>query len=84
MEDSVIELFGITIYGTPWQPRVDNWAFNLTRGQALLDKWNNIPAGVDVLLTHTPPLGKHSCCSSTAERAYAATEVRVSYDIADA
>ncbi|KAK5970281.1 Metallophosphoesterase domain-containing protein 1 [Trichostrongylus colubriformis] len=57
LEDSVIELFGITIYGTPWQPRVDNWAFNLTRGQPLLDKWNNIPAGVDVLLTHTPPLG---------------------------
>ncbi|WKX94558.1 hypothetical protein Q1695_011665 [Nippostrongylus brasiliensis] len=57
LEDSVIELFGITIYGTPWQPRVDNWAFNLPRGQALLDKWNNIPSGVDVLLTHSPPLG---------------------------
>ncbi|VDM69429.1 unnamed protein product [Strongylus vulgaris] len=58
LEDSVIELFGIIIYGTPWQPRVDNWAFNLSRGQALLDKWNNIPAGVDVLLTHSPPLGE--------------------------
>ncbi|KAK6738181.1 hypothetical protein RB195_020345 [Necator americanus] len=57
LEDSVIELFGIIIYGTPWQPRVDNWAFNLSRGQPLLDKWNNIPAGVDVLLTHSPPLG---------------------------
>ncbi|CAD6196951.1 unnamed protein product [Caenorhabditis auriculariae] len=57
LEDSVIELFGITIYGTPWQPKVDNWAFNLPRGQSLLDKWNLIPSGVDVLLTHTPPLG---------------------------
>ncbi|CAI5441245.1 unnamed protein product [Caenorhabditis angaria] len=57
LEDSCIELFGITIYGTPWQPRVDNWAFNLSRGQPLLDKWNMIPAGIDVLLTHTPPLG---------------------------
>ncbi|CAA90405.3 UPF0046 protein T07D4.2 [Caenorhabditis elegans] len=57
LEDNVIELFGITIYGTPWQPKVDNWAFNLSRGQQLLDKWNLIPAGVDVLLTHTPPLG---------------------------
>ncbi|KJH49755.1 Ser/Thr phosphatase family protein [Dictyocaulus viviparus] len=57
LEDSVIELFGITIYGTPWQPRFDNWAFNLTRGQALLEKWNQIPTAVDVLLTHTPPLG---------------------------
>ncbi|ULU05630.1 hypothetical protein L5515_014057 [Caenorhabditis briggsae] len=57
LEDNVIELFGITIYGTPWQPKVDNWAFNLSRGQSLLDKWNMIPTGVDVLLTHTPPLG---------------------------
>ncbi|CAB3404302.1 unnamed protein product [Caenorhabditis bovis] len=57
LEDNVIELFGITIYGTPWQPKVDNWAFNLSRGQALLDKWNMIPSGVDVLVTHTPPLG---------------------------
>uniref|UniRef100_A0A8R1E4H7 Metallophos domain-containing protein n=1 Tax=Caenorhabditis japonica TaxID=281687 RepID=A0A8R1E4H7_CAEJA len=57
LEDHAIELFGITIYGTPWQPKVDNWAFNLKRGQPLLDKWNNIPTGVDVLLTHTPPLG---------------------------
>lgn len=40
------------------QPKVDNWAFNLPRGQQLLDKWNQIPAGVDVLLTHTPPLGE--------------------------
>ncbi|PAV58440.1 hypothetical protein WR25_12376 [Diploscapter pachys] len=57
LEDQVIELFGVTIYGTPWQPKVDNWAFNLPRGQPLLDKWNNIPSGVDVLITHTPPLG---------------------------
>ncbi|CAJ0959746.1 unnamed protein product, partial [Mesorhabditis belari] len=57
LQDDLIELFGITIYGTPWQPRVDNWAFNLPRGQALLDKWNQIPTGVDVLITHTPPLG---------------------------
>ncbi|CAJ0567425.1 unnamed protein product, partial [Mesorhabditis spiculigera] len=57
LQDEVIELFGITIYGTPWQPRVDNWAFNLSRGLPLLEKWNQIPTGVDVLITHTPPLG---------------------------
>uniref|UniRef100_A0A915AJY0 Calcineurin-like phosphoesterase domain-containing protein n=1 Tax=Parascaris univalens TaxID=6257 RepID=A0A915AJY0_PARUN len=57
LQDSMVELFGIRIYGTPWQPRMDNWAFNLPRGQPLLNKWNQIPTGVDVLITHTPPLG---------------------------
>lgn len=40
---------------TPW---FNNWGFNLSRGQALLDKWNQIPEGVDILMTHGPPLGK--------------------------
>ncbi|VBB29111.1 unnamed protein product [Acanthocheilonema viteae] len=57
LEDSLTELFGIQIYGTPWLPQHDDMAFNLPRGQALLDKWNDIPAGIDVLITHTPPLG---------------------------
>lgn len=38
-------------------PQYDDMAFNLPRGQAILDKWNDIPAGIDVLITHTPPLG---------------------------
>ncbi|VDM42483.1 unnamed protein product [Toxocara canis] len=58
LQDSMVELFGIRIYGTPWQPKMDNWAFNLPRGQPLLTKWNQIPTGVDVLITHSPPLGK--------------------------
>ncbi|CAG9535091.1 unnamed protein product [Cercopithifilaria johnstoni] len=57
LEDNSTELFGIQIYGTPWLPQYDDMAFNLPRGQALLDKWNDIPAGIDVLITHTPPLG---------------------------
>ena len=39
------------------QPICDNWAFNVPRGAMLLDKWNQIPRGIDILLTHTPPLG---------------------------
>ncbi|VDK79440.1 unnamed protein product [Litomosoides sigmodontis] len=57
LEDSSTEIFGIRIYGTPWIPQYDDMAFNLPRGQAILDKWNDIPVGVDVLITHTPPLG---------------------------
>ncbi|KAB0392954.1 hypothetical protein E2I00_002894, partial [Balaenoptera physalus] len=39
------------------QPWFYGWGFNLPRGQALLEKWNLIPEGVDVLVTHGPPLG---------------------------
>ncbi len=41
---------------TPW---FNGWGFNLPRGQSLLDKWNQIPEDVDILMTHGPPLGKH-------------------------
>uniref|UniRef100_A0A0K0EV95 Metallophos domain-containing protein n=1 Tax=Strongyloides venezuelensis TaxID=75913 RepID=A0A0K0EV95_STRVS len=57
LQDSLLELCGIKIYGSPWQPKNDKWAFNLNRGQPLLDKWNQIPSGIDVLITHTAPLG---------------------------
>lgn len=40
------------------QPWFYGWGFNLPRGQALLEKWNLIPDGIDILITHGPPLGK--------------------------
>lgn len=39
------------------QPEFGNWAFNLTRGERCLEKWNQIPDNLDILLTHTPPIG---------------------------
>ena len=45
----------LSSYRQPW---FYGWGFNLPRGQALLEKWNLIPEGVDVLITHGPPLGK--------------------------
>ena len=57
LEDSSIELYGIKIYGSPWQPPHFNLAFNLPRGDPLLQKWNSIPKDTDILITHGPPLG---------------------------
>lgn len=57
LEDSQIEIYGIKIYGSPWQPEFGNWAFNLPRGEECLKKWNQIPDDTDILLTHTPPIG---------------------------
>lgn len=49
------ESSGITIYGSPWQPNFNNWAFNLPRGNPLKEKWDMIPKGIDILMTHGPP-----------------------------
>lgn len=52
--DSGISLFGLTIWGSPWQPVFYDWAFNLTE-QELAQKWALIPEGTDILLLHGPP-----------------------------
>lgn len=57
LQDSFIELDGVKIYGSPWQPRFHNWAFNADPGEDIQQHWNKIPNGLDVLLTHGPVFG---------------------------
>ena len=57
LEDSAIELEGLKIYGSPWQPRFYNWAFNLNRGAEMAEKWRLIPGDTEILITHGPPNG---------------------------
>lgn len=60
LQDEAVEVGGITVYGSPWQPLFNAWAcdaFALPRGRLLREKWQLIPAGVDILVTHTPPAG---------------------------
>lgn len=48
----------VKIYGSPWQPEFYNWAFNLPRmGEELKEKWNDILADTDILITHGPSWG---------------------------
>eukprot|EP00947_MAST-08B_sp_MAST-8B-sp1_P005509 g5509.t1 len=50
-------------YGAPWQPEFCDWAFNCDRGPTAIGKhWDKIPAGLDVLVTHGPPLGHGDRC----------------------
>lgn len=62
LQDEALELGGVRFYGSPWQPRFFNWAFNLDRGAPLRAKWDLIPAGTDVLITHGPPHGYGDRC----------------------
>lgn len=48
----------VKVWGSPWQPEFYNWAFNLPRnGEELKEKWDMIPVGVDILMTHGPSWG---------------------------
>ena len=52
--DAAVEFRGLTIYGTPWVPDLPTHAFARTRA-ALAATWAQIPPGLDILVTHTPP-----------------------------
>ena len=69
----------VKIWGSPWQPEFYNWAFNLPRnGEELKAKWDMIPEGIDILITHGPSWGmnddvegrrgQHLGCELLAER----------------
>jgi len=59
LNNSPIEIEGIKIYGSPWTPFFNHWAFNFPRGdtQAARACWDLIPDGTDILVTHGPPYG---------------------------
>lgn len=57
LEDQEVEIEGLRIYGSPWQPWFFSWAFNLQRGEEIRAKWDLIPEGIDILVTHGPPYG---------------------------
>jgi len=66
LEDSHVNINGINIYGSPWQPAFCDWAFNLHRGEPLRKVWSKIPETTDILMTHGPPLG-HGDITRTGE-----------------
>ncbi|MDF1739592.1 MAG: metallophosphatase domain-containing protein [Verrucomicrobiales bacterium] len=56
LEDSGIEIEGLSIYGSPWCPDLSGFAYYADEDQ-LIERWRQIPTGVDILITHTPPYG---------------------------
>ena len=46
------------------QPEFGGWGFNLMRGGPCREAWSKIPDGIDILITHGPPLGHGDLCSS--------------------
>ena len=58
VQDELINVEGITLYGTPWTPEFNKFAFMHPRNSEELErKFKNIPFGVNILVTHGPPQG---------------------------
>lgn len=57
LRDESVTIDGVKFYGSPWQPRFFDWAFNVDRGPKIAEKWAAIPDDVEVLITHGPPFG---------------------------
>jgi len=58
LQDDDLDVNGVKIYGSPWQPWFYDWAFNLPRnGLQLAANWETIPDNTDILITHGPAFG---------------------------
>lgn len=82
--DSMSEIKGYKIYGSPYTPKFMNWAFMLN-GEQLRKKWNLIPDDLDILITHGPPKyildycpGGHVGCEELTKRV---KEVKPKYHV---
>lgn len=66
--DQVYEYQDHVFYGSPWTPPFMNWAFMRTENE-LRRLFRNMPAEIDVLITHGPPAGVlDNHCGSVALR----------------
>jgi Icc-related predicted phosphoesterase len=54
--DETTDAGGLTLHGSPWTPTYGAWAF-MRDDEELAATWAKIPDGVEVLVTHGPPLG---------------------------
>lgn len=54
--DEKINIEGVSIYGTPWCTEFNGWAFMRPESE-LKEIYKRIPNNLDILVTHTPPMG---------------------------
>lgn len=61
LTDQGVEVLGLKVWGSPWQPHFRDWAFNAPpglEGEAFLAaKWAMIPRDTNILIVHGPPHG---------------------------
>ena len=57
LKNSLIEIEGIRIWGSPITPTFLRWAFMKNRGYDIKRVWVTIPPKTDIIVTHGPPMG---------------------------
>jgi Icc-related predicted phosphoesterase len=57
LENELVDIEGIKIWGSPQQPSFGGWAFNTPRGGQCRLVAEKIPTETDILVTHGPPAG---------------------------
>ncbi len=63
LQDESVVIDGYNFYGTAWSRYIssmctpDNWAYGYLEESEVKNKWDNIPANTDVLVTHSPAFG---------------------------
>lgn len=73
--DEWTELEGLKIWGSPWTNTFDGinpicCAFTLDTDEQLSMKWDKIPEDVDILVTHSPPLGILDSCINSEDNLF--------------
>lgn len=56
LKDSGIVLDGIKFWGSPWSNIFGRWAF-MAEDRVLAFRYDDIPNDVDVIISHSPPMG---------------------------
>lgn len=57
LENTMVEVMGLKIWGSPYTPKFYNWAFMRERGEDIKRIWDQVPEGIDILVTHGGPKG---------------------------
>lgn len=67
LENNLIQIENVIIYGSPYTPRFGNWAFMRERGNDISKIWEQIPENIDILVTHGGPMGILDIAQRTKE-----------------
>src|ERR1700722_19166186 len=80
LEDSGVEIEGLSVYGSPASPFFYDWEWNYQRGKDIAQVWAKIPDDTDILITHGPPNGSLDAVQETWRGPQGCEELRKRVD----